>query len=243
MLLNDVTYIFTHFEMGDSIICNGLIRNLSNIYKKIILFSKMEHKKSMEWMYRDMTNIEFLFFENYLQAEEFIKMVNPQPLHRIGFQLISDHKNLVKENCQFDEMYYKQTNIPFSKRWSDFYVKRDKNREYDFFKTFDIEEKKYIFVHNTFSNCNPEFNFNHVSKKFPVVKPIVGRTENIFDYLYLIENAYEIHCVCSSFKNLIDSFDIPSDIPLFFHINRPTFSHSKKWISSSKLPWKNIQYF
>ena len=105
-----------------------------------------------------------------------------------------------------------------------------------------MREGDYIFIHDAYSNENPSMNLDVISKGFPIVKPIVGLTNNIFDYIYLIKNAKEIHCVCSSFKNLIDSL---SDItcPLFFHKNRGSFKDNKRWISSCHLEWNHIEYF
>lgn len=235
-------FIFTHFEMGDSIICNGLVRNiLKTLDEPITLFAKTIYKESMEWMYRDTSNLNLLFFQNYVEAEDFILKNSINPI-RYGFKYITDHSILVKENCHFDEMFYKLANIPFHKRWDDFYVNRDLNKEYDFFKTFGIKEREYIFIHNTCSNEIPPFNSNVIiNKHLTVINPDIGKTNNIFDYCYLIENASEIHCTCSSFKNLTDSLpNVKSK--LFFHLNRTCTLNNQMWLSSCKLDWERVLY-
>lgn len=241
MVLNHA-YVYTHFEMGDSLICNGLIRFLlKHRINSITSISKTCNEESMRFMYRDVPNIDFLFFNTYDDSNLFIKDKDPRPLLKYGFEYISRHEHLEAASVQFDNMYYLQANIPFSCRWNEFYVQRDEQRELNLFKTYNVKENEYIFVHDVYSNESPPMKTEVITSGFPIVKPIIGLTNNIFDYLYLIENAKEIHCVCSSFKNLIDSFKITR--PLFFHMNRGSFRNNKRWISTCRLTWTPIEYF
>lgn len=232
------SYVYTHFEMGDSIICNGLIRNLLHKIEYITLFGKKEYKDSMQWMYKDTKNIDILFFSTYKEANEFVICKNPKPILKYGFEYISQTEYLDVAGIQFDEMYYHLANIPFNKRWDDFYVQRNLDKEKSLFSKFDIKEKNYIFVHDSYSNETPSIK---LSTSDTIIKPINGLTTNIFDYMYLIENAKEIHCVCSAFKNLVDSMTTIK-CPLYFHKNRSAFTESKRWISNCKLPWIHVNY-
>jgi hypothetical protein len=193
-------------------------------------------------MYRDVSQLNHLFFETYSEANEFIDKINPRPILKYGFEYISHHEHLIQTDLSFDAMYYHLANIPLSKRWDDFYVKRDIDREMKVFEQYKVKEKTYTFVHDTYSTENPKMKTEFITDLSSVIKPSEKITNNIFDYLYLIEHSKEIHCVCSSFKNLIDSFDNIT-VPLYFHKNRGSFKHNKKWISTCKLPWIHIEYF
>jgi hypothetical protein len=227
--------------MGDSIICNGLIRHLLSCrVQKITLIAKTALEASMRFMYRDLPTLDFLFFNCYEEANDCLLKTNPRPLLKFGFEHISRHEHLEVAAIQFDEMYYRQANIPFEVRWDGFYVKRDNCRELDLFKHFNVKEGEYIFVHDTYSTETPPMRTEFITPGFPIIKPIKGLTDNIFDYLYLIENAKEIHCVCSSFKNLVDSFVVTP--PLFFHKNRRSFRDNKRWISNCRGNWFHVSY-
>ena len=235
-------FVFAHFEMGDSIICNGLVRNLAKT-NDITLFSKFINQESMTWMYRDLENLDFVFFDSYHEAENFIIKNDPNPLIRFGFEYITNPKNLESNNIQFDEMYYRLAGLPFEKRWSDFFVERDIEREKSILTKYGVVERDYVFVHDEYSNESPNFKYDLIEHKhLRVIKPNKCFTRNIFDYCYLIENAKEIHCTCSSFKNLVDSLKI-ENIPLYFHMNRSTFEKHPCWISSCNLNWTKVPYF
>ena len=228
--------------MGDSIICNGLVRHLlSTQTETITLIAKKSIENSMRFMYRDLPTLDFLFFDTYDAVAEFIKTNNPRPILKFGFEYISHHEHLASANIQFDQMYYHLANLPFSLRWDNFFVLRDHKREAELFEKFNIKEHDYIFVHDVYSTEIPFMKEGIFRKDLPIVKPIIGMTDTIFDYLYLIEHAAEVHCVCSSFKNLIDSLTTVH-CPLFFHKNRGSFKDNKKWISSCRLDWIHIDY-
>ena len=235
-------YIYTHFEMGDSIICNGLIRHLLTKIDHITLFGKKKLEESMRWMYRDCSDVSLIFFETYEEANAYIQKNNPRPILKYGFEYISHYEHLKLSGLPFDAMYYQLANLPPSLRWDGFHVQRDMEREKAFFNTFGIKENEYIFVHDMYSTGPAFMKSDIFLPSYPIIKPIEGKTENIFDYLYLIENAKEIHCVCSAFKNLIDSMTTIK-CPLFFHKNRGSFDKFKLWISSCGLDWKHVEYF
>ena len=46
---------------------------------------------------------------------------------------------------------------------------------------------------------------------------VVEKSDTIFDYKKLIENATEIHCIDSSFKHLVESLN--TNATLFYHKN------------------------
>lgn len=196
----------------------------------------------MEWLYRDTPNIKLRFFDSYETANDFIKSNNPRPILKYGFDHIVDYEHLFVTGLHFDNMFYHLANVPFSLRWDNFFVQRDLDREKAFFNSFQIKEREYLFLHDTYSNGTAPIKEHLCAPNLPVIKPVEGLTDNIFDYMYLLENAKEIHCVDSAFKNLVDSMPTIS-CPRFFHKNRSYYHQMREYVSTTKLDWTHVEYF
>ena len=87
-------------------------------------------------------------------------------------------------------------------------------------------ESKFIFKH--------EGDYKPITKNLPdgiqIIKPD-NKEIGIFDYLYTIERAYQVHVANSSFMNLIDCIQLRTE-GLFYHeYSRPNIN------TILKLPW------
>jgi hypothetical protein len=230
-----VKYILQHTGMGDYIICNALIRHLISDGTPHKLFVEKYYMESVSFMYNDVLNLEYECVNYNQNLNMLYKDYKPKADIIIGYEYLY---NFDRKNERFDEIFYKQFNFPFNNRWDAFVVKRNKNRELQLFKQYNVEENSYIFLHD-----KPPYKINQSGLKTnTVVMPITGLTNNIFDYCYLIENASEIHCIDSSFKNLVDSLNINGK-PLYYHLNRHPHESGLLYYSSNKHNWKHIDYF
>lgn len=201
-------YIYHHMGLGDHLICHGIIRHYANEYDVVHNFVKPHNFKSVSFMYRDLKNVDLI--EGYDQdAEKYTKNVL-----KIGFD------NLFYGGNTFDKGFYEQIGLPFENRWELFKIERD------------IKKEKTIY--NEY-NITGNYNFVHDDSRFPIplqyknnsVSPRIGLTENIFDYLTLIEKADEIHCIESSFLFMIDS--VIKGKKVFVH-------RSSRWNPSNEIP-------
>jgi hypothetical protein len=115
---------------------------------------------------------------------------------------------------------YIQAGINPKYMYSKFKVVRDKSRE------FTIKNENYIFVHD-----DPERDrvIDLQTDKF-VYKPHSKITDNkqeffqcdrpnIFDYITVIENADEVHCMNSSYNWMIELMNIGNPQKNFFHLD------------------------
>ena len=50
-------YVYHHLGLGDSILCNGLVRHFAEKLGKVSIFSKRHNYDSLKFMYRDEPNI------------------------------------------------------------------------------------------------------------------------------------------------------------------------------------------
>jgi hypothetical protein len=197
-------YIHHHLGLGDHMVCNGLVRKFSEKFGEITLFCKDHNYATVKDMYRDNPNIHVLSIGNHQDAdsnvEKFIlERGEQQNLIKVGFHDIWVNYG----NFGFDIKFYLQHGLDPSIRWESFYFERNPEREKEIFNHYNVEEGKYIFIHDderysvlTHKINNPE--------NFPFVRPEIGLTPSILDYALLIEKAYQVHTIESSFQLWID---------------------------------------
>lgn len=225
------TYIFPHQGLGDHILVNGLVRTIAKNYDKIFILCQNKYTENVQYMYRDNANIEIVGMEKK-EMGNFIIM-HPEnnyiiPGHEKFRKILRAPNNILK----FDEIFYKLVDIPIEKKWSEFYVKRDLQKEKEIFYELGLKEgDKYAFVHQK--------NISKIEKNAPTIK-IIENDEKylVFNYLYTIENAEEIHCVNSVFLALIDCIGIKKE-RMFLHKYARTCNFDD--IFTLKSPWKIIQ--
>lgn len=211
-------YIYHHLGLGDHIICNGLVRNLINKNENYSLFVYPHNRKSVEFMYSDLSNLTFIE-GNDSSACDFLDGVEPENRFICGFGSAN--------NVSWDEAFYYPHNIDFSKRWDSFYTPRDKTREEYLYNLLNPKDEDYVLIHSKGSDDFDRINYdvidNNIKKIF-----VEKHTDVIFDYSLLVEKAKEVHCVESSFHVWMDSVELNKN--LFFHTlhkNRG-FSHKIK---------------
>jgi len=224
-----MNYILPHLGLGDYLLCNGLIRNLIKPNEEYILFTNVLHNVSIPFMFRDLKNLSYL----YIPPVEFNgTYILPYIKHHPYHLYVLGYENLNKSTT-FGKSCYKQFNIDFEKRWSDFYVERDLKREKEFFSEFNVKEGEYIFLHEGGSANENFIDRSKITLDLKIIEPQKYLTNNIFDYCYLIENAAEIHVIESAFFFLIDS--IPTNGKLFAHeYSRLLYDYTK---ADTKKQW------
>lgn len=215
--------------LGDQIICNAITRHYSKLYDWVFLFIHERNLHTISFMYRDLRNIKLITLKegmDWTQEMNFVhsfKMTNPQDDHiEIGFNYLNGKK------LSFDQCFYEQINLDFSKRFSEFRVVRDKERELELFKGLGIKEKEYIFICNLSSTGIIKIDYKRFTK-FPDKKIVYleKKTNNLFDWIYTAENALEIHTMDSAFKSMIDSFKLNNDLYFYLYRENKQFTYSQ----------------
>jgi hypothetical protein len=188
----------------------------------------------IEYMYRDDENIVVVEIPNEKMSDE-VKIAekyyrdNKNITHfiRIGFENYPFLKESeVNKNCW--EFFYEQVGMPYNIRTDMFYIERDEKEEQRLLEKVNPTGGKFIFMHDD-KDRGFELNRNHfLDKNLNIVENDMN--ENIFNFIKIIEDAEEIHCMESSFKSLIDIYATTENI--FYHDfrNQPLGTRTnKKW--------------
>lgn len=221
--MNKHLYIYHHLGLGDHIICNALVRILSKNYENVTLFCKTHNFLSVSKMYRDLVKVKILLVTDDTEAYNIYSNLDHNvDKVKVGFEYLNGN---IKH---FDKKFYSQFDIPFIERYNSFYYERDVLIENKVYDLLNPNNKKYLFLHDDKSRGYEINTLDGVDNDLLIIKPDKSLQFTIFDYLKLIENAQEIHCIDSSFKSLIDSINI-NNKNMYFH----TYSRGHNYLTSS----------
>ena len=223
-------FIYHHMGLGDYLILNGFVRNVAESYDRIWLFAKPGNEsKNIRRLYKDNKKIIIISL-NDKEVHDYMRIFAFNNYMVVGhtpdfFKRVDDPTN----GKTFDELFFEDHNIPFEYKWDKFHYERD------------LEKEKEVFYDILGLDDKSEFNFIHENKVRPVIRGIDRNIMaihpdnpaiSIFDYLYTIEKAKEVHVMNSSFMNLIDCIQLRQG-GLFYH------EYSRPGINTRlRLPWK-----
>jgi len=217
-------YIHHHLGLGDHIICNGLVREIYKKHDGVRLFCKYHNLPSVNFMYRDLDKFQTIGVAHDGEVH------SGEHILRVGFSFVELYKNTL--GLKWDESFYYQCVIDFNKRWDSFYFKRDFVAESKLVEKLNPSREPFALIHKSGSDGIDRVDEGLIEKSLKKIFVKKGDTDNIFNYLSLIESASEIHCIDSYFKHLVDSFELKK--PLYYHNKeqRSPLAHSMKnaWI-------------
>lgn len=209
--------IYHNLGLGDSIICNGLVRHFAKD-RNVFVFCKTHNAPSVRFMFSDDPRIVCVDVEDDAATD------------RVKILGNCDVMRLTGSGHGFDRQMYEQAGVPFEQRWDGFYA------EWPRPNLIKPPAPPYMLVHD-----DPERGFVIPPSVAPLADyPPVShaihanrRSPNIFDWLAVLECAAVIHCIPSSFSVLVDSIGTHPEQKLFLHTSaRPNGelpTYRKQW--------------
>jgi hypothetical protein len=239
--MNKKLFIYHQTQLGDHILCYSIIKYYAKQYDEIIVFVRPlsdRHIQNLKRLYSSLPNVNMQLSSNHEESLNFINSNKDNKYLIFGHE---DYRNALAQNnnlLRFDKYFYEKAGVPFENKWNEFYFERDLEKEkyifYDIFKLKD--DQSFIFLQEDPSrifliNRNYIDFFSSIleSSKFPEV--------NIFDFLYTIEHAKQVHFINSAFLTFIDIMQIKHD-NLFYHKYVRPSEHEQPHL---KLNWKIIE--
>jgi hypothetical protein len=196
-------FVFQHLGMGDAIICNGMIRTLAKQHPKVCPVTDARYIHAVRMMYRDVPNIQVLATITYEEVEHRWKPVHQDGMYLGYFAAGFNPKKFVQE-------FYRQSGVPLDARWDAFEL------PVGFFKPPPVDTD--VLVHDS-----QDRGFGIYDFRLPTGRKItrITRRNNFWDWLPEIRGAKEIHCIDSSYLNLVDSMwykkMLQPDVKLVWH--------------------------
>jgi len=213
--------ILHHLGLGDQIMLNGMVRHFAE-NENVNIFVKQNHEKSIKFMYKDIhdrVNVIPLDNINPLNIRSKIPP-NSRVLQLATYGMDDNTWKMYTSATNWAHGVYLQAKVNPYYMYSKFKIVRDPSSE------IQINKSDYIFVHDDHER-NLHININ--SDKF-IYRPhskIVDKKNlffesnnyNIFDYVSLIENANEVHCIDSSYAWMIEMMKLGNKSKNFLHVS------------------------
>jgi hypothetical protein len=213
--------ILHHLGLGDQIMLNGMVRHFAE-HENVNIFVKQNHEKSVKFMYkdiRDRVNIIPLDNINHLNIRSKIPP-NSRVLQLATYGMDDNMWKMYTSATNWAHGVYLQAKVNPYYMYSKFKIIRDTSSE------IQLNKSDYIFIHDDHER-NLHININSDKFIYRPYSKIVDKENmffesnnyNIFDYVSLIENATEVHCIDSSYAWLVEMMKLGNKSKNFLHIS------------------------
>ena len=213
--------IVPHMGMGDMIILNGMIRVKCREHRNVMLVVKKAYANSLRSLFCNIPNLRLKFVEecHELYANDF-RMV--RDIRAMGYALLPMGVHTVENWRALDPLWshalYRQMDLDPDLMYSEFHVSRNLDREAMMLHAVrDAVGMVYVVVHD-----DPRRGYVIDRECLPPGLPVVHvddprwRSDNIFDYAQVIDNAVQFHGFDSCFMLMAD----------FMHLGGRNFCHT-----------------
>ena len=216
--MNDNCLLGFHQGWTDIIICIGLIFYNLEKYKKVTLLIREDSKPMFDYIFRNITNIEILYFIKSNEGGFVSKMRNKYSNYdQLFYGFCSAQKGIKAGSYDF---FYKQFGVNSEESINKFIIDRDLNIE--LLKYNEITNKigkEYIIV-NEDSNRNLKINRDKINSTLPLFN-LNNCSDINFDMIMTIENAKELHIISTFWSAIIyllqKKYNLFSNIPIYLH--------------------------
>jgi hypothetical protein len=219
-------FFVPHLGLGDHFTCNGMTREIYKESDLMVMPVKENNIKVVRRMFSDLKNLHLIPLVGSMDYADTQHMDDTFALMNFfksrGYEIKAvgefSPDTFVRDERKYDEIFYDQVKIDFQKRWDSFNYNRDEKSEMKLFKEcFLLKEGEYVFLHDD-PTRGRVINRDLLPKDVKIITPHQKFWDaDILDYRYVLENAKEIHCVNSSFSDLMDAFDLSKVERLCIH--------------------------
>lgn len=223
--LSSELLVFPHLGLGDALICNAIFRHLATLHSQVVILCKPHNTATVSFMLRDVPNIETFSVQDDTEAKSACDAAIKQGFVTFGLGFWGSQPFDVK---QWDREFYRQANLLFQDRWSQFKVARQPSRE------LEPPTTPFALVHD-----DPARNYHIRSAtlpKLPIIRIDPAKSGNLFDWWGHIEQATELHFMESSPAILADS------LPLIKAKRRVLHHYCRESIAPAyQLDWEHLR--
>jgi hypothetical protein len=219
--------LIVHLGIGDQVMTCGMVRHFLEHGYKVKIFARKSHQVTCEFLYRDvetgLVTFEYVTTDNPKEIWGRIPQVQAEgyEIRPIAtYKVPTDMWNWFtvgpgKEMANWSHTSYIQGGVNPSYMKTKFKVVRDLEREQQVFEKFGLKKGEYIFVHESKERKR--------TIKYPTELPVFNPDDhyreipNMFDYLTIIDNAKEVHCMTSSYAMLVELTEVGDKHKNFLH--------------------------
>ena len=243
-------YLVAPLFLGDAFVINALVRRWCGESDQVHLPVMPQNWDTLAALYKDMPNLKLV---PYLGNEEEQAYIRDNNLDVINFRTIYETTQMnwqgaapsVSVPVYWDRQIYEYFDVPYSRRYLDFRIPPNSY-------TSQIVDKlnlpdKFVLFHRYCSTHLGPINIDLATWRksvgapdMPIVEVVTGLSNNLLDWIPVIERASEIHSVASSFHCLVDSIPTTHTSLLYHAIRQNTLTQvNTRW---NNWKWNIVHY-
>ena len=210
-------FVLGNQGLGDQIVMKGIYSYYASLNEKCIIPVCDRYKSSIVRLTQDIENVFVVGYRmeiwqpNMLAHRDFLVNRGYTSINLGIFANSQSNLGLIP----LDERIFLEAKVNHDLRWKNFQVVRDIETEIELFNSLGCHTGKYIFVHEDVKR-GLSIDEENLPKGFKIIRPSLNQKKfSIFDYIYILENASEIHCIESSFAILIEQLNL--NVRKFIH--------------------------
>lgn len=213
---NNPLFVRGHLGLGDAFIMNALTRALAAKHEAIILPIKHCNISTAQLLWSDVTNLTLTAVKDDAEADSLAASFSGQKL-MLGFY----GKGFNDGRPGWDKIFYEQAGVPFTDRWDKFKIgTRPPNNH----KTV----QPFALIHEDI-----ERGFIIPNSRKPDMPTVtIWPSGSLLDFLWMLENAEELHLIDSSVACLADSIATKAKklvLHLYARPNAKPPTYKKAW--------------
>lgn len=241
-------YIAHPLSLGDYFVCNSLVIDQLRRHQEIHLPVAPQFLDTVKCLYSDHNNIRIIPYLGDLVEQNYIHNLQlPVVYWRVTPETVKFHfhedLHAVAIAINYDRQLYEQLDCSFSKRYTNFQLPEQIPNSQDLFNKLNPTNEPYVLWHKYTSKHVGGLPIGlhgwRLAAGLPdkkIIEVELGQTTNMLDYMKLIERADEIHCVHSSFYQLVDSVCNKTQAQLFYH------DYRRDIINQINCAWNNHKW-
>lgn len=226
--------LYARQGLGDQIIAAGLVKFLSEKFQHIYFICKPHNEASVQHLFQTLSNVTVVSCpladsSNVEQTREWIQQLcdlyNAQLFHAM-------HGWTFRTQLSWLEGCYEQYGLPYSARYTMCPTILPGPKSDKLYQLLRPSDRPYVIMHTT-SSEKASYDVDVIQGRSRDVFEgkdilhITPLTNNIFDWMKLLQNADEIHVVASSVHHLCETISKTLPGHVFYHdIRDYTFPNS-----------------
>lgn len=239
--------------LGDAIVMSPIVRRFARDSDKLYFPVRAANYHTVQCLFQDLYNVDVFAYtvdaeiEQYLSTQKHFR-INAPEIHMTDIHL-PGIPGAVSIPINWDRQLYEFYDIPFSARYHEFCLPRRIDGADALYDRLTEGANEYCLVHQqTYHHAQGEMQLNLAMWRqlynlppLKIIEITPDITNNMLEYIRLIENAQEIHCVPSSFFCLVDSITERTQATLYYHDIRATtmMQVNSKW---NNFRWNVVKY-
>ena len=239
--------------LGDAIVMSPIVRRFARDSDKLYFPVRVANYHTVQCLFQDLYNVDVFAYtvdaeiEQYLSTQKHFR-INAPEIHMTDIHL-PGIPGAISIPINWDRQLYEFYDIPFSARYHEFRLPRRIDGADALYDRLTEGATEYCLVHQqTYHHARGEMQLNlaiwrqlYNLPPLKIIEITPDITNNMLEYIRLIENAREIHCVPSSFFCLVDSITERTQATLYYHDIRATtmMQVNSKW---NNFRWNVVKY-